>query len=105
MGKKYTIMARINNRIGESRGGLKEAGNMIASQPYNPSKKPSFTDLIVNELNKMLEKKTLSSATHSHSIEIARRMGGILTGIYGRRAHGLRQAIHVVLSQVRKRFP
>lgn len=83
---------------------LSEAGNMIASQPFNPDRTPSFGDLIVAELGLLLQKGALSHKHYSYAIDLTRRMQGILTGIYWKKAHGLRQALQVVLSMTRRRI-
>lgn len=79
-----------------------EAGNMIASQPYNPDRTPSFGDIIVAELGLLLQKGALSHKHYSYAVDLTRRIQGILTGIYWRKAHGLRQALQVVLSMTRR---
>jgi hypothetical protein len=82
----------------KSRSTLKEAGNMIASQPYLPDRRPDFVELIIRELSLMMKKGALSPKHYSYATDLAHRMKGILNGIYAGKAHGLRSAVAVVLN-------
>lgn len=63
---------------------LKEAGDMIASAPYNPNRELSFGDMIAAELSLRLHKGQLSPVVYNKALDYTRRIEKQLEGIYGR---------------------
>jgi len=79
----------------------KEAGDMIASAPWNPSRELSFSDMIVDELSMRLHKGQLSPVIYNKAVDLTRRIGGQLEYIYGRSSRGLTTAVSLVINKCR----
>lgn len=80
---------------------VKEAGNMIASQPYNPDKRVGFGDLLVRELDRMLQAKSLTPVQYSMGVDFVKINEKPITHIYAGKPHALRHALMFVLSYLR----
>ena len=80
---------------------LPETGMMISS-PWNPNRELSFTDIIVRELEKLLDKGIISPVEYSKTVDMARGQTKVLNAIYSKGANGIQQALTFLLRQVRK---
>lgn len=81
---------------------VKEAGNMIASQPYNPDKRVGLGDLLVRELDRMLQTKSLTPVQYSMGIDFIKTNEKPINHIYAGKPHALRHSLMFVLSYLRK---
>lgn len=81
---------------------LKEAGSMIASDPVNPDRRASFTDMVVRELEKLYRNNRISHPVYSMAVDAARVQSKILNNIYGRDVRGTERAVAFILKQFRK---
>jgi len=81
---------------------VKEAGNMIASQPWNPDKRVGLGDLLVRELDRMLQAKSLTPVQYSMGIDFIKINEKPINHIYAGKPHALRHALMFVLSYLRK---
>ena len=81
-----------------------EAGNMIASAPWNPDKRLSFIDMIVAELGRLDTEKKVTPVEYSFAIDFARVNTKPITRIYSGKTGGLRQAVMFVVNATRKRI-
>ena len=79
----------------------KEAGDMIASSPWNPNRELSFSDMIVDELSMRLHKGQLSPVIYNKAVDLTRKIGGQLEYIYGRSSRGLTTAVSFVINKCR----
>ena len=84
---------------------IKEAGDMIASAPYNPNREPAntaaFGDMIAAELSLRLHKGQLSPVVYNKALDYTRRIEKQLEGIYGRQSRGLATAVAFVINKVK----
>jgi hypothetical protein len=78
---------------------LREAGDMIASDPKQPVN-PSLFELIVRELDKLIRLKHISPAVYSRAIVAARARITQLSNIYSRNGRDLRSLIMFLLRLV-----
>lgn len=72
---------------------------------YNPDRRLSFADMIVQELTKKSDRGMLSPLEYSQAIDLTRRLAKQLTNIYGGARHGLPQAVETVLRITRNHLP
>ena len=79
---------------------LREAGDMIASQPVNPVN-PSLFELIVRELDKLNRLKHISPMLYSRALVMARSRIKILNNIYSRNGRDIRSLILFLLRLAR----
>lgn len=75
---------------------IKEAGDMIASQPIN-AVNPSLFELIVRELDKLNRLKQISPMLYSRAIVLAKTRIIQLNNIYSRNGRDLRGLIMFLL--------
>jgi hypothetical protein len=93
-------------KTGEMKGnlmpnrGLREAGDMIASQPVNPTS-PSLFELIVRELDKLNRLKHISPAVYSRAIILAKSRIMQLNNIYSRNGRDIKTLILFLLRMAR----
>jgi hypothetical protein len=80
----------------------KEGSGMIVSDPFNPDRNPSFTDLVVRELEKLYHTARISHAIYSMAVDAARVQSKVLNNIYGRDVRGTERAVRFILNQLRK---
>ena len=81
-----------------------EAGSMIASAPWSPDRRLSFTDMIVAELNKLNTEKRITPVEYSYATDFARVNTKPITRIYSGKVGGLKQAVMSVINATRKRI-
>jgi len=79
----------------------KEAGDMIASQPWNPNRELSFVDTVVREIGRLKELGRISGATYSRAVDLARGQEKIINKIYSSSARNLQPAVMFILKQAR----
>ena len=79
----------------------KEAGDMIASSPWNPNRELSFGDMIVDELSMRLHKGQLSPVIYNKAVDLTRKIQGQLEHIYGRSSRGLSTAVSFIINKCR----
>ena len=79
---------------------LREAGDMIASDPKNPVN-PSLFELIVRELDKLNRLKHISPMLYSRALVMARSRIKILNNIYSRNGRDIRSLILFLLRLAR----
>lgn len=79
----------------------KEAGDMIASSPWNPNRELSFGDMIVDELSTRLHKGQLSPVIYNKAVDLTRKVQGQLEHIYGRSSRGLSTAVSFIINKCR----
>ena len=80
---------------------LKEAGDMIASDPKQPVN-PSLFELIVRELNKLNRLKQISPMVYSRTIVMARSRITQLNNIYSRNGRDIKGLIMFLLRLANK---
>lgn len=80
-----------------------EAGDMIASNPWNPNRELSLVDIVVRELEKLSDTGRISPAEYSRAVDLARGQAKILHNIYRGGATGLNRVIFFLLRQIRHR--
>ena len=78
---------------------IREAGDMIASDPKNPVN-PSLFELIVRELDKLREVKSISPKVYSRAIVMAKTRIIQLNNIYSRNGRDIRSLIMFLLRLV-----
>lgn len=81
---------------------VKEAGNMIASQPWNPDRRVGFGDLLVRELDRLLQSKSITPVQYSMGIDFIKINEKPIAHIYAGKPHALRHALMFVLSYLHK---
>jgi hypothetical protein len=86
------------------RADLKEAGDMIASSPYNPDKKLTIIDVIAIELQKLSYNGSIPQAVYSQALDIARGQTKVINNIYSRNGRDIKPIIMLLLRQVRNRL-
>jgi hypothetical protein len=79
---------------------IREAGDMIASQPVNPVN-PSLFELIVRELDKLREVKRISPKVYSRAIVMAKTRIIQLNNINSRNGRDLQGLIMFLLHLAR----
>jgi hypothetical protein len=81
---------------------IREAGDMIASDPKNPVN-PSLFELIVRELDKLNRLKHIDPMLYSRALVIARSRIKMLNNIYSRNGRDTRSLIMFLLRLARIR--
>ncbi len=81
---------------------IREAGDMIASDPKQPTN-PSLFELIVRELNSLNSKGVISPMLYSRAIVMARSRIKMLNNIYSRNGRDTRSLIMFLLRLARTR--
>jgi hypothetical protein len=81
---------------------IREAGDMIASDPKNPVN-PSLFELIVRELDKLNRLKHIDPMLYSRAIVMARSRIKMLNNIYSRNGRDTRSLIMFLLRLARIR--
>ena len=82
-----------NKKLGAD---LKEAGDMIASQPVN-AVNPSLFELIVRELDKLNRLKRISPIVYSKALIMARYRITQLNNIYSRNGRDIKTLVMFLL--------
>jgi hypothetical protein len=83
---------------------LKEAGDMIASQPYNPDRSLSIVDVIAMELQKLSYNGSISPVIYNQALDLARGQAKVINNIYSRNGRDIKPIITLLLRQVRNRL-
>lgn len=83
---------------------LREAGDMIASSPYNPNKEITIIDVIAMELGKLSQNGSIQQAVYSQALDLARGQRKIINNIYSRNGRDIKPIIMLLLRQVRNRL-
>ena len=86
------------------RADLKEAGDMIASQPYNPDRLLSIVDVIAMELQKLSYNGSISPAVYNQALDLARGQKKVINNIYSRNGRDIKPIIMLLLRQVHNRL-
>lgn len=78
--------------------------SMLVSSPsgQDPKSKPSFVELVVRELGKMLEQGRISHALYSQAVDRARVQSKVINNIYARKAITPLQVCFLILHQLHK---
>ena len=83
---------------------IREAGDMIASDPYNPNKELTIIDVIAMELEKLSYNGSISSVLYSQALDLARGQKKVINNIYSRNGRDIKPIIMLLLRQVRNRL-
>jgi len=83
---------------------LREAGDMIASNPYNPNKELTIIDVIAAELEKLSYNGSIPQAVYSQALDLARGQKKVINNIYSRNGRDIKPIIMLLLHQVRNRL-
>jgi hypothetical protein len=79
---------------------IKEAGDMIASQPSAPlPSEPGFIELLAREVEKLNGLGKLSPLVYNRALNLLPILRTSILNIYGRRESGLQQALVFLLKQ------
>lgn len=81
-----------------------EAGDMIASGPWNPNRELSLVDIVVRELEKLNDAGSISPVVYNQAVDLARGQSKVLHNIYSGDASGLQRVVAFILRQVRNRL-
>ena len=83
---------------------IREVGDMIASNPYNPDRSLSILDVITMELEKLSRSGSVSPAIYSQALDRARGQKRVVNNIYSRNGRDIKPIIMLLLRQVRNRL-
>ena len=83
---------------------VREAGDMIASAPYNPNKEITIIDVIAMELEKLSQNGLIQQAVYSQALDLARGQKKVINNIYSRNGRDIKPVIMLLLRQVRNRL-
>jgi hypothetical protein len=83
---------------------IREAGNMIASSPYNPDRELTIIDVIAMELEKLSYNGSISPVLYSQALDLARGQKKAINNIYSRNGRDIKPIIMLLLRQVRNRL-
>ena len=83
---------------------LSEAGDMITSDPYNPNRDPSLSQLLTRELDKLRDQGRLSPIIYTVARDQAYAQSKVLNNIYNRTGRDLETVLMLLLSNVRSRY-
>ena len=83
---------------------LREAGDMIASDPYNPNKEITIIDVIAMELEKLSQNGSILPVMYSQALDLARGQKKVINNIYSRNGRDIKPIIMLLLRQVRNRL-
>lgn len=86
------------------RADLKEAGDIIASNPYNPNKELTIIDVIAMELEKLSQSGSILPVMYSQALDLARGQRKVINNIYSRNGRDIKPIIMLLLRQVRNRL-
>lgn len=81
---------------------IREAGDMIASQPGPALAEPTLIDLLAREIEKLRDSGHLSPLIYARSRDLLPILRTSIMNIYGRRDRGLQQALAFLLKQARR---
>jgi len=83
---------------------VREAGDMIASNPYNPNKELTIIDVIAMELEKLSYNGSILPVMYSQALDLARGQKKVINNIYSRNGRDIKPIIMLLLRQVRNRL-
>ena len=83
---------------------IREAGDMIASDPYSPDRRLSVVDVIAMELEKLSRTGSISPVIYSQALDRARGQTKVINNIYSRNGRDIKPIIMLLLRQVRSRL-
>jgi len=83
---------------------IREAGDMIASNPYNPNKELTIIDVIAMELEKLSQNGSILPVMYSQALDLARGQKKVINNIYSRNGRDIKPIIMLLLRQVRNRL-
>jgi hypothetical protein len=83
---------------------IREAGDMIASDPYNPNKELTIIDVIAMELEKLSQNGSILPVMYSQALDLARGQKKVINNIYSRNGRDIKPIIMLLLRQVRNRL-
>ena len=83
---------------------IREAGDMIASNPYNPNKELTIIDVIAMELEKLSQNGSILPVVYSQALDLARGQKKVINNIYSRNGRDIKPIIMLLLRQVRNRL-
>lgn len=83
---------------------MREAGDMIASDPYNPDRKLTIIDVIAMELEKLSREGSILPVMYSQALDLARGQRKVINNIYSRNGRDIKPIIMLLLRQVRNRL-
>lgn len=81
---------------------IKEAGDMIASQPGPYLAPPTLIDMVGREVEKLRDSGRISPLVHARSQDLIPILRTSIMNIYGGRVNGLEQAVAFLLKQARR---
>ena len=81
---------------------IKEAGDMIASQPGPVLAPPTLIDLVGREVEKLRDSGRISPLVHARSRDLLPILRTSIMNTYGGRVNGLEQALAFLLKQARR---
>jgi hypothetical protein len=79
--------------------GLREAGDMVVSQPGPTPAGPNFIELIAREVEKLHDGGRISPLIYTRSRDLLPILRTSILNIYGGRVNGLQQAVTFLLKQ------
>lgn len=83
---------------------LREAGDMIASDPFNPNRELTIIDVIAMELEKLSQNGSILPVMYSQALDLARGQKKVINNIYSRNGRDIKPVIMLLLRQVRNRL-
>ena len=83
---------------------IREAGDMIASDPYNPDRELAIIDVIAMELEKLSRNGSILPVMYSQALDLARGQKRVINNIYSRTGRDIKPIIMLLLRQVRNRL-
>ena len=83
---------------------LREAGDMIASDPYSPDRRLTVVDVIAMELQKLSYNGSISPVIYNQALDRARGQKRVINNIYSRNGRDIKPIIMLLLRQVRNRL-
>jgi hypothetical protein len=83
---------------------IREAGDMIASDPFNPNKELTIIDVIAMELEKLSQNGSILPVMYSQALDLARGQKKVINNIYSRNGRDIKPIIMLLLRQVRNRL-
>jgi hypothetical protein len=82
---------------------VREAGGMMVSDPINPNRDPSLSQLLARELDKLRDQGKLSPIIYTIARDQAYAQSKVLNNIYSRNGRDLQTVLMLLLSNVRSR--
>jgi hypothetical protein len=83
---------------------IREAGDMIASGPYNPDRELTIIGVIAMELEKLSRNGSIAPVLYSQALDLARGQKKVINNIYSRNGRDIKPIIMLLLRQVRNRL-